>query len=68
MKQSKHLTLVGVTLVVASLIAVLPSEAKTDLTKKMLLVFGFLMRSRAIRLRIRRKMVWMVKSRARSRS
>ena len=34
MKQSKHLTLVGVTLVVASLIAVLPSEAKTDLTKK----------------------------------
>jgi len=67
MKQSKHLTLVGVTLVVASLIAVLPSEAKTDLTKKMLLVFSFLMRSRTARLRIRRKMVWMVKSRARSR-
>ena len=34
MKQSKHLTLVGVTLFVASLIAVLPSGAKTDLTKK----------------------------------
>ena len=34
MKQSRHLTLVCVTLFVAGLIVVLPSEAKTDLADK----------------------------------